>query len=251
MKRLLPFLCLMLAPFTQGAYIGDSFSTRPNEGCFFQDDFMANAVPGGILMWDTVLGAGGTIPTTQGTAAHPGMATLTTGGGAADRAMVRMSITGLLFGGSIVAGTNNAYLEWLVQVVTLSTAAQEYILQVGFIDTANGDQVDGVYFEYDRATSGDVWRLKSANNSVRTTTVTAVPVTTSFVKLSIQVDSTATTADFFINGVKVGSVAGNIPGAAGRETGIGANFRKTVGTTGAAICNIDYMTFRYRLITRR
>ncbi len=76
------------------------------------------------------------------------------------------SATAYGFGGN--AGEQCAYQ--LVQVPTLSTASEEYVLKIGFgqfTGTVGADPSDGAYVVYDRATAGsDVWGAKACASSL-------------------------------------------------------------------------------------
>jgi hypothetical protein len=109
---------------------------------------------------------------------------------------------------------------------------------VGLHDqTGSGDATDGIYFEYDRATAGDFWRIVAAGNSTRTKTTTSLSVDTNYVWLMAFVNSAWSNVDFYArsNGATawnyLGAIAdGNIP--AGAEIfGIVAKMEKTAGTT--------------------
>ena len=153
----------------------------------------------------------------------------------------------------IIFGFAEFVTEWRVVVTTLSTAAQEYNVYIGFIDNnqAIGEPVDGVYFKYDRNTSAN-WIITTSNNSTRTNTTTSVAVTatTPFQKLKIVVNNTGTSAQFFIDGVSVGTIATNIPTGAGRQTGLGAKIEKQAGTTNRQL-NMDYVSLEYTFAVSR
>lgn len=145
--------------------------------------------------------------------------------------------------------------EGLIQLQALSTALEEYAVRFGFFDTTStgADAVDGAYIEYDRATNGDVWVLKTASNSVRTSTVldglagrASAPVSAAvWAKLRVEVNAAASSVAFYIDGTLVGTHTTNIPTGAGRETGEGLSILKSVGTTQRAL-HVDYW---YRKVT--
>jgi hypothetical protein len=142
--------------------------------------------------------------------------------------------------------------EWRVAVSALATVAQNFKTYVGFFDnsTTAGEAVDGVYFKYDTAVSPN-WVLVTSNNSTRTSTISTVPiVVNTFAKLRIDVNTTGTSANFYINGSLVGTVTTNIPTGAGRHTGLGWKIEKTAGTTNI-LAYMDYISVGYTYDTAR
>ncbi len=217
-------------------------SARPDVWVIESDAF-APASSG--LMGDIFTGvlSGGVIDTVVTgliDAAHPGCIRMRGNSAATDRvSIIGGSSSQIRLGGGVWRQ------EWLVDVPTLSTAAQEYVLYIGYGDqTATAlDEQDGVYFLYDR-TVGVNWQCKTASNNTRTIvdSGTAVAAAT-FVKLGIEINAAATSCSFFIDGVIVPTagmpITTNIPTGAGREMGFAARFQKTVGTTATAGLEID------------
>jgi hypothetical protein len=205
-----------------------------------------------VFNWEAFLSGTGaqSSPTTLGinsTDMCIGVLELETGTTSTGRTAINTGDDQLLFGYAQFA------TEWRLVMTTLSSSTQEYDVYVGFIDNSasTGEPVDGVYFKYDRNTSVN-WVMTTAVNSIRTNTTSTVAVTATapFQKLRIVVNSTGTSAEFFINGVSVGTIATNIPTGAGRFTGFGAKIVKSVGTTNRQV-NLDYATFEYMFTTAR
>ena len=129
------------------------------------------------------------------------------------------------------------YVDTVI-VLALSTAIEEYAIRLGLCDGNAADAVDGVYFEYDRATHGDNnWRICTASNSTRTKSDSGIqPNLTAggtgvFQIPSIEVCSDASRADFFIGDTHVGNISTNIPTGVARVTKIQKSIVKSVGTT--------------------
>jgi len=97
---------------------------------------------------------------------------------------------------------------------------------------AAGDQTDGVWFEYNRATNATYWLVCAANSSSRTKTPTSVIVAaTTYSTFRIEINVGCTSANFYIDGVFVGNIANaNLPNTAGRFVGIGLKIEKTAGS---------------------
>jgi hypothetical protein len=111
--------------------------------------------------------------------------------------------------------------------------------------------VDGVYFKID----GDVnanWLFQTASASTRTQVDTGVAVATAaYQKLTISVNAAGTSAQGFINGVLVATIATNIPTIAGQETGFGATIlRETTAATNYQL-SIDYISQSYQYSVAR
>jgi hypothetical protein len=78
-------------------------------------------------------------------------------------------------------------------------------------------------------TTTNVWQICAANGGVRTitTTATAVNNTTTFARLKIVMNGTAS-AQFYVNEVLVGTITTNLPLTT--ATGIGIKIEKSAGT---------------------
>lgn len=177
------------------------------------DDFLSDTQAGSgdsKLQWNFILSNNG--PTT-GTADHPGI--FQTG--------TSQENAGLYLGpgaSPIVLGGGTTSLSWVVKLPTLSTGGNSYNYYCGFADatTLSGLTeafVDGVYFKYNHALNGGAWTINATSSSVTTSVNTASTVTTDWVTLSIVVNSTNTSASFYVNNVLVGSaITTNLPTAA-------------------------------------
>ena len=148
----------------------------------------------------------------------------------------------------VVFGTAQWTFETDIYIDQLSTAAEEYSLNIGFGDVPNANQVDGVYFRYDRLTSTN-WLACTANNSVRTSTDTGIAVNASgWVRLKIVVNYAGTRADFYCNSVLVATNILNIPTA--RSTGIISAIVKSAGLTNVYFMQ-DWIWLHYDLTASR
>lgn len=137
-----------------------------------------------------------------------------------------------------------------VAVEALSTAAEEYIVRCGAHDGSGGEPTDGVYFEYDRLTAGDFWRICAAGGSTRTKTTTAQAVTTDYIWLMSIANAAWTSVEYYAraNGAalwtSLGSIAdANVPTAA-ELIGLTHGIFKSAGTTQRNL-SIDAHWFLY------
>lgn len=151
---------------------------------------------------------------------------------------------------AVVFGDGAAEYEALIYIPTLATATDDYVLRIGMGDTANADHVDGIYFEYARASSVN-WRVKTANNSSRTVVTSSVAVTAgAWHKLRFKVNSAGTSVEFFVNGTSVGTITTNIPTTVGRGCYPNQHIITTAVVTGGRNCFIDWINF-YKEFTAR
>lgn len=193
----------------------------------------------------TVSGAGASVSQNSSPAQNrPGVIQLVTGGtGTGSAAFMTHENAFRLGGGVFVA-------EFDINIPQLATFTEDYHLRVGLIDVTNGPSVDGVYFEYDRASSTS-WRICAAASTTTTQndSGTAVAATT-WLRLRIEVNADGTSAEFFVGGLSVGTVITNIPTGSGQNTGLGMHITKSNGTTNrSALCDRTY--FRQEFTTSR
>jgi len=186
---------------------------------------------------------------------HPGIVGNTTIGGAFAATLFLNINQGTVPASSflpILLGGGEIKLNWIVKIATLSTANPRYILRIGLgdtIGTANGDQANGVYFEYSDNINGGNWNYKTASGSVRTTVNTSSAVTTGWYNLGMIINAAASSISFTINGVSAGAaITTNIPTAA---MTIMTRQEQTVGSVAANSNVVDLMYFQQTLSTPR
>lgn len=81
---------------------------------------------------------------------------------------------------------------------------------VGITMTPGGDDVTGVYFKLDTAVDGK-WYGYTRNNTFATATPTGVTATTNWTKFKFVSNSSATSWEFFIDDVSIGTVTNPLP----------------------------------------
>lgn len=222
-----------------------------------------------VRLWDDMLGehtttVGNLIETNSGTGAatasqavanvhRPGLARATTGTTATGRAALSTAIA------SQVLASGATFVEWGVNVTTLSTVTERFQLVVGLMDTATAaNQVDAVAFVYDEggvstgSTAAAYWQTLTASNSTRTfnTSLTQTTVAAAtWVKLRIDINSAGTSAEFRINDTLVSTHTANIPTGTARAVGVGLLLIKSIGTTARTV-DLDYALFERAGVTR-
>lgn len=223
-------------------------------GCFF-DDFLVDAgVASGARFgegWTSSLtgtGASAVSNFAQVTSANDsvGVMELSTGTTTTGNAGISLST------GCFVLGYGQFFAEWRVMIPTLSTGAQQFDFYAGFLDTiTGGDQTNGVYFQYNQASS-TLWRACTASGSVRTKNNNTTVVAGTWYKLGILINAAASSVGFYINDTLVATNTTNIPTGAELTPaiGFGTKITKLLGTT-ARVVDIDYEQIIYTPTTVR
>lgn len=180
----------------------------PSKNYFVYDDFDYNFFGD---FWGQTFANGGSVDenSIKIDATHPGIWRLRINSSSSSRAGIRRSTSGngLKTGGGILT------FETLINIETLATTLQDYTATFGIGDNGNAktrDHDHGIYFKYDRSVSTN-WLIRTAKDSVITSTTTSVTVATGWTKLKFVINAAATSVEFFINGVSVGTITTNIP----------------------------------------
>lgn len=116
-------------------------------------------------------------------------------------------------------------------------------------DVVGADHTNGVYFEFDQATSS-AWRIVTASSSSRTKTTTAVTASTAtWFTMRIEVNAAATSVAFYIDDVLVGTHTTNIPTANTQPVGVHCFARSGAASSFWAM-DVDWVRLRYRSLAR-
>jgi hypothetical protein len=212
-------------------------------GNLLREDWISLGAAGALGWSVSNAGAGASSQINNATAdaSHDGIVESDTGTTGTGRSTLYLGVDGIVTpaaGGLISA-------EATVRFPVLSVVAQEYISRFLFGDSlVLADHIDGIYFEYDRLTSGNVWRCKTAAGNVRTTTVTAAAIAAAtFYRLRVLITSAQVL--FYVDDVLVATHVTNIPTGAQRYAP-NMRIQKTAGTT-VLTHLVDY--FQMRLVT--
>ena len=164
---------------------------------------------------------------------------LTTGpGSSSGAATAQMNVNNSTALFSLQANASNE-VDIRIEIPTLSTSAQRFKVQVGFMDVITGTPSEGCWLEYTDNVNAGKWVLNTkktsggAGNSSSNSTV--APAAATITLLSVKV--TGSSAEFFADGVSLGTIATNVPTAA---TGIGITIIKSVGTNSVEL-DVDYI----------
>ena len=209
---------------------------------FCEDWFSTLSLQGSLVANNSV----GTTTTGVGEQQAPGILTCSTAAGATARAgYITNTSTAIRLGG------NEAVVEMRVRIPTLSDGTQTFTVRGGFMSDMGGDAPNGVFWRYTHSVNSGNWQGVARTNNIETATnFSTAPVTSGWQRLTIVVNAAGTSAEFFINGTSVGTVASNIPTASSRETAIGFSIIKSAGTTARTLL-MDYIYFAMRFATQR
>jgi hypothetical protein len=199
----------------------------PNAGLYLLDDFMGESVANCSMGWLTAISGVGALVLT-GTSAYEQQQ-----GYGYCRIEALNSYSQMYTRSSLLTTNCVNTFQCLTWISSLAVIGDQFIVRIGFGDSTDmSDHTDGIYFEYDYGTNGNVWSLNTAAAGSRTETVTAtVPgIIGSPQALRIEVASDASRADYWADRVHLGTVTTDIPGASD-SFGVHAGMIKTVGTT--------------------
>lgn len=201
----------------------------------------------GNFAWNSTL-----INNVDGTATRPGIAEIGNTISQSAGIILGASNNAAPRGNPFIFGGGSYSLNWMVNLVTLSTGLNRYIAYIGFIDnliTPIQAINAGVYFSYsDNVNSGN-WVLNCTTGGVTTSSNTSVAADTSFHDFKITVNAAGTLATFFIDNVSLGTIATNIPVTSGNASCPGFVMTNAAATFPAALIDLFYMT--YTLTTAR
>ncbi len=133
------------------------------------------------------------------------------------------------------------WFEWCIRLEDLSDATNRYIVNVGILDSLNVDAAaDSVIFRYSDNVNSGKWQLECKSAVAQTTADSGISVAADTWYRLRAVIYNSSLAEFFINGVSVGTITTNIPN--NRDSGFGMILTKTAGTTNR-IAYSDYCTY--------
>ena len=215
--------------------------------------------PGKIVVLETDCVSTGNL-VVQGAGTSAAIAYTTTGIATANRIGIGRAQTGSTTTGryglgsatadTVVLGTNPMSFTSIVNIPTLSTGTETFIVQCGFFDSLTAAPTDGLYFEYTHSVFGGNWQVNIYNNggSIGSNDSGITVSTSTWYKLEVIVNAAATSTLFKINGTTVYTHTGTTPTGTARAMGFYSHIRKTAGTTARQL-DIDYIGFK-AVVTR-
>jgi hypothetical protein len=218
----------------------------PVRESYLYEDFTGGTTAGENNWLPVASGAGaGVSIATQPTqdARRHGVMTMSTGTTTTGRCSYHNGLTNFIYGNN-----GSLFFDVVCKIDTLSTAAQEYTLEIGLGDNtgATADQTNGIYFKYDRTISTN-WLIVTSNGGVRTTTITSIAVTTNWTYLRIFLDQTNSQIIFYVDSATAGTITTNIPVDVTDIMGNLFKIRKTAGTTARTLHVDSVYQWHYKL----
>lgn len=202
------------------------------------------------LTWTEFGGPSGAVDKAAGSeVGHPGLWSLSTGTNVAGAAVTRLGSASMVNTGGVIV------FEALVRITTLSTAAQEFRIDIGIHDgTSGAAPANGFYFCYDRVNNGDFWTIKARENSGTVTTfVSSIAVAAgTWYRLTGITNATGTQFDGYVNGTIMGTspqISSGMPTST-RQIFPSFQILKTAGTLSRA-AQIDYWAHKQTLTSAR
>lgn len=159
---------------------------------------------------------------------------------------------------NVVFGSDYWRFETVLRIPVLSgVSSQTFYVRAGFMDSngTNSDGTDGCFFRYTNSVNGGRWQGVCNNNGTTSTCDTgtspsSAPVTNTWYRLGVVVNSAGTLADFRINGSSRCTVNTNIPTGSTRSTSAQIVVSKTGGTSQIGV-DVDYMGWESQFTTSR
>jgi hypothetical protein len=180
---------------------------EPARELSFYDEFTSTSSPFGDFGWLLFVAAtsvNSTLPT--GATTGFGVSRFLFSGATSYGAIGRNTSSGLY-----IQANSTLTFEAMIWIESLASVAEQYILRVGFGDvfTSSTDMSNGIYLEYNIATSAN-WLGRTSSGGSRSTVTSSIPVAAgSWVRCGFT--ATSSSVSFFINGTNIGSTASNIP----------------------------------------
>jgi hypothetical protein len=192
------------------------------------DDFLNDTLDG---KWTEVLNGAGSVGIVQSRTGRQGVYAIYTGTTSSGFAIIHRYHSGMW------PKVGQQRFDIGVQIPTLSDGTDRYTLVLGFGDSNTGttDNVDGYYFKYSDNVNSGKWQLVTSNSSTRTTADSGITVAAStWYGLTAILNAAGTSVEFFIDGVSVGTITTNIPGAT-RTYGANGRIVKALGTNSRSV----------------
>jgi len=151
---------------------------------------------------------------------------------------------------TVVLGSNPVVFTTIVNILTLSTVGETFLVQCGLFDSTSGTPTDGLYFEYTHSVFGGNWQANIYNNggSIGSNDTAITVAAGTWYKLEVVVNAAASQTLFKIDGVTKYTHTGTTPNGTARAMGFYSQIRKTAGTT-ARNLDIDYIGYK-SIVTR-
>ena len=144
-----------------------------------------------------------------------------------------------------VLGGGALSCSWVLNLVTLGNVTDNYTVYIGISDSNDSGVIftpnNGCYFQYNYNVNGGRYQIVCNSSGVTTVSDSGVLANTSFTNFTINVNASATSVSFLINGAEVSNspIALNIPSA---PIGPNVTFSYTSGVLPRALLDLFYYT---------
>lgn len=227
---------------------GSAGSIRLTKFEFFTDFVSAPISNGSAIVGPSeaaliVSGTGATasVNTTSPVANRPGVVTISAG--------TTTSGYAAIFAGAGLRAAGGAWIfETAVRIPTLSTSGERFVIKAGLLNEITAiPEINAISFVYDEGGVGTGsaatanWQYLASDNTTRTYVTSSIAVAANtWIKLRIEINAAATSAQFYVDGVSAGApITTNIPGST-RNLNLVVAIFKSAGTT-ARTADWDYL----------
>lgn len=208
-----------------------------------------NGVAGQNYWTDVSTGTSGALTNITGYNNHPGVVVMNTG--TSSSGYGEIAFASGTSGPCVVFGGGTLDLTFITRIPTLSTAAQEFSVTMGWrkVTTNSGANTDGAWFQYNRTTNSGKWTIRTMKASAATTANTNNTVDTSWHSFKISVNAGNTSIAFYIDDVEVSNspIATNLPIVTLQPI---FSIVKSAGSTSRSL-EIDYLQLDINLTSAR
>ena len=178
---------------------------------------------------------------------HPGILVFGTAAGNTTGASITTGVFNGAANQSFVIGGGTLTAEALINIPVLSNGTDDATLTWSLRTNApNVSEVNGIDITYIHAASNN-WIIRSTKASTQTSTTSSTAVTAGWHKLKIVADAAGANINYFIDGVKIGTISSYIPTV---NLAPYWAYYKTAGTT-TLFAGVDYIRINKVFTTPR
>jgi parallel beta-helix repeat protein len=212
---------------------------HPKDGIELIENFISTTAVGnnGWTLYANSGSVGANV--TSGDSTHFGIMRLDTSSSASSAPT--LSLGGGL---ALVLGGATITIEFEFKIQVLSTVSEEFEARLGLLDNTTGTiGNDAVFFKYDRLTSTN-WIIVSRAGGTETATTTSTAVAAgSWLRGRIEINAAASSVEYFIDDVSIGTITTNIPSGTSQVTSPAFQMVKSAGTTSRNLY-LDWVYFK-------
>lgn len=229
---------------------GGGFPPSAGEVVYFVEDFIYEPNTSGIL-WDVTWTGTGANATGAAEAGHPGCIDLITGTQSTGSSRLIYDLAngapGAIGAGVIIGGGCQITMDWLVKYVGGIPGTSNTVSCLTGLANATQGSTAFIVFEAYLDGSTYKWAGRTYNGSTAQRVIGSAFSADTWYHLRAVIASDGGSVEFFVGGVSIGTITGNLPTA---QMGPVSMHYKTAGTTSLTL-RIDVCSFLYEFITPR